>query len=363
MDLPRLLAQHQAMKQSSFSRFHQHWVLREGDTTRLVFFAEFVDNDTDPDAGVHGTFFFQRKSPKAGWEPVQSVSLNTLKAGEGVKLELKAAEVLQLYRHLHGRLSHDPTPEQLLDMLAKALPNSQPRTLTAEEALALSNLLSWALTFTDGLGAVVDGVTKLSPAALANLSASVQLASLTELQSQLAANRANALEEFWQELLSTRPILLQQLFEFPITIGQSKAYVGGKTISNEGGKVVDFLVKNSITSNASLVEIKTPAARLLQTQPYRVDVYACSSELSGSISQILTYRDSLQKAYCSLGLGFDSFEPRCVVIIGNASAELDSEPKRRSFELLRSQFSSVRIVTFDELEGRLASLISLLKAV
>jgi len=343
------------------SPFKRYWTLRKNETTRLVFFAEFVKNKANPDASVHGTLFYQRKSPKSGWEPCESVPLNELKAGEGVKIELKSAEVLKLYQHLHERLASEPSLEELLESLGSALPNNHPRVLKPDETSALGHLLSWAFSLRD-LSVVVDSVTKLSQGALTNLSASVQLAALAELKDQLAENKANADEEFWQHLLSSRPVLLQQLFEFPVTLVQGKAYVGGKSISNKGGKVVDFLVKNSITSNASLVEIKTPTTKLLQAQQYRADVFACSTDLSGSVAQILTYRDTLQKYY-QQGQGFESFEPRCVVIIGDAGVELDSAPKRQSFELLRAQLSSVKIVTFDELENRLASLISLLKAV
>lgn len=37
--------------------------------------------------------------------------------------------------------------------------------------------------------------------------------------------------------------------------------MGGKTVFNTGGKIVDYLVKNRITSSVALVEIKTPARR------------------------------------------------------------------------------------------------------
>jgi hypothetical protein len=40
--------------------------------------------------------------------------------------------------------------------------------------------------------------------------------------------------------------------------------------------------------------------------------------------------------------------PRCVVVVGNGAAELNSEPKRTAFELFRRNSRDVEIVTYDE---------------
>ncbi|MFN2576412.1 MAG: hypothetical protein ABR607_01845 [Pyrinomonadaceae bacterium] len=55
--------------------------------------------------------------------------------------------------------------------------------------------------------------------------------------------------------------VLEQVFSWPCSIVKDKAYVGGKNVTNTGGKIVDFLLKNRLTQNAALIEIKTPTTR------------------------------------------------------------------------------------------------------
>jgi len=82
--------------------------------------------------------------------------------------------------------------------------------------------------------------------------------------------------------------------------------------------------------------------------------------------QVLDYKHSLQQEYHSITQGqqelFDSFDPRCVVILGNASEELQEDEKRKSFELFRAQFSAVAIITFDELFARADQLVRILES-
>ena len=53
------------------------------------------------------------------------------------------------------------------------------------------------------------------------------------------------------------------------------------------------------------------------------------------------------------------FNPRCIVIIGNAEKELSSVSKRRSFELFRANLKDVEIVTYDELFKKAETLATL----
>lgn len=99
--------------------------------------------------------------------------------------------------------------------------------------------------------------------------------------------------------------------------------------------------------------------------PYRTDVFVPSSDLSGSVVQIADYRVTLSRELGVLAQGkyeLSAFHPRCVVIIGN-SAQLDTDQKRRSFELFRSNLSNVEIVTFDEVFRKVEHLASLFNLV
>ena len=134
---------------------------------------------------------------------------------------------------------------------------------------------------------------------------------------------------------------------------------------NTGGNVVDFLMKSSVTRNAALIEIKTPVTLLLARE-YRDGVFTPSHDLSGSVMQVLNYKHSLQQEYRTITQGqqelFDSFDPRCAVVLGNASQELHDDDRRMSFELFRAQFPGVSIITFDELFSRTEQLVHLLES-
>jgi Domain of unknown function (DUF4263) len=188
---------------------------------------------------------------------------------------------------------------------------------------------------------------------------------LTELIHLWDANKTNGDEEFWQIQFQSHSFAFTQLFSVPVTLIEGKAYVGGQGIDRSDARFVDFLFSGGSASEAILIEIKTPVTPLIQKRPYRGNVHAPSSELTGSVVQVADYRRSLNRDLDTLirdgKYGLAAFNPKAVVIIGNSS-ELDKDEKIRSFELFRSGLSNVEIVTFDELFlkiERLASLFNL----
>ncbi len=179
-------------------------------------------------------------------------------------------------------------------------------------------------------------------------------------------NIDNRDEEYWQNTLTEHSFVLEYVFSWPCSIVKEKAYVGGKSISNSGGKIVDFLMKNEMTSNAALIEIKTPNTPLLGKE-YRQGINNISADLSGSVLQVLDYKQSLIEHYHSITKGqielFSTFDPKAVVIVGNAELSLNNYKDRKSFELFRNQLNNVAIITFDELFKKTANLISILENV
>lgn len=166
------------------------------------------------------------------------------------------------------------------------------------------------------------------------------------------ANETNAQEAYWQQLFKENPYVLNQLFSVPVVFIGENAYVGGMNIDRQDAKFVDYLYANDSSNDAILVELKTPVTKLLGGK-YRKAVYKPSAELSGSVIQALDYRRELSNNVQSLLQNTEKrielFNPRCVVVAGNATAELDSEEKKRSFELYRASLKDVEIVTYDEL--------------
>src|ERR1051326_8043333 len=75
-------------------------VLRETETTRLIFRPMLVENPYNSRAAVNGVFIFQRKGVKQTWTNTTTIPLSKLKKDEGYKLEISSSEVLKLFEGL-----------------------------------------------------------------------------------------------------------------------------------------------------------------------------------------------------------------------------------------------------------------------
>jgi hypothetical protein len=185
-------------------------------------------------------------------------------------------------------------------------------------------------------------------------------------------NKENDSESFWQDTLLSNSLVLSQVFSFPVVVFHDQAYVGGKGIENRGGRIVDFLLKNPVSENILLIEIKTPKSRLLGSL-YRESTYNVHNDLSGAIIQVSTQRDSLIKEYHTLlskelakgQEGFQALNPHCLVISGNYQKEIMScspeeiPAKRNSFELYRNGLKDIQIITYDELFQKIEILLKM----
>ncbi len=162
-------------------------------------------------------------------------------------------------------------------------------------------------------------------------------------------------EPKWQEFLKANPFILSLAFAYPVFLVQDQAYVGGATIRGAGEKIADFLLAQRYTGNLALIEIKRPSTPLLKPLPYRADLHAPTTEVSGSISQVLDQKYRLQnsftqKAYESGLTNVHPYSIQCIVIVGAAPTSKD---ERKSLELFRNSTKDVAIVTFDELLEKL----------
>lgn len=164
-------------------------------------------------------------------------------------------------------------------------------------------------------------------------------------------NKANNDESFWQMMFTENSYVISQVFAVPMVFIKDKAFVGGMNIDRKEAKFVDYLFSTESSREAILVEIKTPVTKLMGIK-YR-GTFRPSSELTGAIVQVLDYRTELTKNLKTITEGtnynISHFNPRCVLIIGNGELELKDEIKRKSFELFRTNFKDVDIITYDEL--------------
>ncbi len=352
-------------------------ILRERDHVRLVFVPMLVNNERSPEAAVRGCFIYQKKATKDQWAPVATVPLNSLKCGEGYKLDLKAGEVLKLAKGLwelyrlfrqqggvpQGRSRWVRIESGLARLVA--LNEAEFRdfldTHQHDAAATLARLLRWMAASPQRAEAAAR-LAGTQQNELPQLTALLGLSAVKDALEYWRTNQDNDTEGFWQRALAERAYVLSQVFAYPVVVIGQKAYLGGKDLTNAGGKVVDYLATVESTDAVVLIEIKTPKTPLLGSE-YRDKTYPLSSQLVGAVAQSLVYRQSLMREFNAvrgerrLTLG----EPRCLVVAGNAQRDLATREKRESFELQRERLQGVTVVTYDELFTRLQRLVDLLE--
>ncbi|OOF30116.1 Shedu immune nuclease family protein [Salinivibrio proteolyticus] len=165
-------------------------------------------------------------------------------------------------------------------------------------------------------------------------------------------------EKDWQDFFEKHGWILANLFPFQVVMREREAYVGGKTISNKEGRVVDFLFQNGFRDNYALLEIKTHNKSLIKSRPYREpDTYAIHDDLSGAISQCLDQKNTF---LTDMGQKHSVLDPKVILVSGMKSKL--NESQTNCFELTRANQKNVEIVTFDELLEKINGLKDILKS-
>ncbi len=209
-------------------------------------------------------------------------------------------------------------------------------------------------------------LAKDQPEKLAKLRGDIELVTLEALITRYEGMLGeNLVEGRWQEFLNENPFILNMAFGYPVIKVRDQASVGGRKLSGDGEKITDFLVKNSLTNNTALFEIKTPQTPLLNKPPFRDGVYTPSADLSGSINQALDQKYQFQKQIAQIKdntrlYDIESYAVHCCLVIGKTP---EGNDRKKSFELFRRNSKAVEIVTFDELLEKLKQLGAFLRAV
>lgn len=345
--------------------------LRGGEShrTRLVFIPTIVSNDANRTASLRGTFAYQRRRAGGQWENADSIQLNQLMTGEGVRLELKAEEVLQLHTKLsalYEAYSREGigygTRKYLLVESGAAIESILNLFSRAGDSESIVAVIDWINTQDQG---EVMQYFRGREETLAKLDNSLGIARLTKFIADARHLLADSREDDWQRLLQRDSWAISQLFAEPIVILAGQAYVGGKNYRNREGNVADFLFRNSITSNCLLVEIKRPDTPLIvDDSTARNGVLNVSKEVTGAVQQVLQNSYSLTRDYRNL-VGddpeFTAFRPKLLLVAGSTTS-LTSSEMRKSFEFYRGEQRTVQIVTFDELVEKAISLLALLRS-
>ncbi|MFJ4099871.1 Shedu immune nuclease family protein [Amycolatopsis japonica] len=345
-------------------------VLREGPRKRLVFTPTLVNNERDSAASVRGELAYQSKNTADEWERDTPFNLSTLPPGESLRLTLSSGELLKLHKcvdALYELMKTEGFQYGTKRLLAVDVDTDLVEILDSISTIGqnekVKRLLSW-MSQQDS-ERLAEALEDVEPEISADIAVAVGLARLRGFVAEASAELDSSNEKRWQEIIERNVWAIGQIFSHPLVIVKREAYLGGKSVHNTGGNAADFLMRNHITGNALVVEIKTPATRLTLDGLYRNNAHPPSKELAGAVQQVLQDHYTMRQSYAALQGDstpeFRVFKPQLLLIIGNLSRENDVN-RIRSFELYRNSMPEINIITFDELVQKAKILLDLFSA-
>ena len=246
-----------------------------------------------------------------------------------------------------------------------------PKSIPTGRSPLRQQITSLALGDSDSLSrddheAIIDLVTQNAKAIanansekLASLQRDIDIVTLDNLIGRYEVMIDQKLPEgTWQTFLNTNHFILTLAFGYPIIKMRGQASVGGRQLGGKGEKITDFLVKNSMTNNTTIIEIKKPTTRLLTSHQMSSGIYTPSGDLVGAINQALDQKqrfeqDIAQTKVNSRIYDMESYSVHCCLIVGKIPPD---EERKRSFEMFRGNSKNVEIITFDELLEKLKQL-------
>jgi hypothetical protein len=278
----------------------------------------------------------------------RSINRTTTRAQQAAR-SVKSAETYNLFSQSLGR---EPKPikigrHPITKLLTRAAQGEVDLDESAQEQLLKS------------ISNHKETIARAKPAKLAKLHDDIELVTLGVLIGRFDDMLNQRLKESeWQSFFNENPFILGMAFGYPIVKVKDQASIGGRKLSGAGEKITDFLVKNSLTNNTALFEIKTPQTPLLSSRSYREGVFTPTQELSGSINQALDQRYQFQKQISQIKdtssiYDIESYAVHSCLIIGKTPSDADQQ---KSFEMFRRNSKEVQIVTFDELLEKLKQL-------
>ena len=330
------------------------FLIYETETTRRVLLATIVDNPKDANACISGEIVHQRKGKTENWENIDAISLSTLKAGEEVRMQFSCSQMKALKECLN--MAYTIGSEGAKPSYKKFIIGTEEEIIIIKgrEKEYINRLLSQNLgedIWKELVDTNPDLATKLSLARIQ----SNRLEVVSSLESNLNTGKD---ELYWQKQLSENDWIFGYGLSYNFTtVIDEQVYVGGKNINNKQGQVVDFLSQSEGYAKFTvLIEIKKPNTQLLGNLD-RNRCYPISEELSKAISQIQGYcetwgtKSEPREYFEKENKDVFTVKPRGIIVIGN-SEELDTDDKKKSFELFRRNIHNPEIITYDELLAR-----------
>ncbi len=333
-------------------------VLAETTTTRLVLRPDIVENQKSPDAKVKVSLIHQRKSPNGTWEDTPTIPLNSLKAGEQVKLTLHTEPTLELFRQLNN-LYNIATKGKIGFGKTSLVVGREEELIQTDASRAVVIKLLLAKGYSDDIW---QALVRVNPDLATQLSyARIHTERKKVLETFRLALKQTLEESWWQDFFERNTWIFGYGLKYQILKSiQSQPRYGGTNLGGKGTEKGDFLVRTEADVKFTvLVEIKRPDSQILGSKPYRNGAWQLGEDLTGGVSQLqancrrweIEGSDAEQNREALQEERTYTVHPKGILVIG-ATSQLNDIAKRNTFELFRQSVTNPEIITFDELYER-----------
>lgn len=206
-------------------------------------------------------------------------------------------------------------------------------------------------------------IAESSPSKIVKLRSDLEQVTLKKLIKEYKNMlKGNKDESHWQEFFNENPFIFNMAFNCPVVVVGGQMYVGGMKSSRTGAKIADFVVRNSLTNNVALVEIKTPRSSLISNRTASRGVYLPSSKTIHAVAQVLNQKANFEADIYSFKAknecqNIQSYAVRCCVVIGKIPKD---QEKVNSFEMYRKNLINVEVITYSEILDNMKQLSRLL---
>ena len=171
-------------------------------------------------------------------------------------------------------------------------------------------------------------------------------------------------EKVWQSFFEKNEWIFGYGLDYRFqTILQREPHVSDVELNGSNTVIADYLLGDK--KFTTFVEVKKPSTPLFGALKNRSNSWRLSNDVVHSVSQILEQKASglikLDKQqYDSFGnqISQKTYDSKVILIIGHwkqleeSSNELESEIKKKTFELFRNDSRNIEILTYDELYDR-----------
>lgn len=340
-------------------------VIEENETTRKAIIVGINDSKKDTGETVSITLVHQRKKRKDEWEDIESINLNTLKGGEGVKYQLDSRATKVFFDKLGEFycISKETGVIAGVNNLSVARADEIVK-VSGDRKLIIERLLSENYgeeVWKELLETDPDLATKLT---LAKLHSDRKKA-LNEFKESLS-DKAKT-ESYWQKFFMDNEWIFGYGLNYKfLNIITDQPDYGGKNYTGRGAQRGDYLTKTEgETKFTVLVEIKTPKTELFsyannrELRENRNGACLLSRHLLGGVSQVQincrTWTEESQNKRNSKpleSLKTYTVQPKGILVIGNTTELNVNEDMINTFEEYRRNMYNPEIITFDELYER-----------